>query len=150
VEALAYIDAASMDPLVLALLIINRRALTIKPFITSASVEITLSSAVVAAKHLDLEGFIQGWKLASLSPEKVATTLTSHNKGWYAALIHFNNLLRGSSTDLQLEDSWKLAKACLPSGRALLKGLPFYLGNHVVHAPFNDPWILPQGADHSA
>jgi hypothetical protein len=62
----AYIDAAAADPLVAALLVMNRRELTLDSFITTASVEIALRSAAVAAKHPDPEGFIQGWKLASL------------------------------------------------------------------------------------
>jgi hypothetical protein len=124
--ALSYIDAAAADPLVAALLIMNRRELTIDSFITTSSVEIALRSAAVAAKHLDPEYFIRGWKLASLNLEKLPAELTSHvKKNWFDKTLYFIDLLLGTPTDdLELEDFWKLAKVRLPHGteRALLNG----------------------------
>ncbi|KAG2606719.1 hypothetical protein PVAP13_4NG212095, partial [Panicum virgatum] len=64
-EALAYLSAADGDPLVAALIIIERRGLIRESFITETGLEIALRSAAVAAQHPDPQRFMRGWKLGS-------------------------------------------------------------------------------------
>lgn len=124
-EALAYIDAAAAGPLVAALLIINRRQLTIDSFITASSVEIALRSAAVAAKHPDPELFIRGWrKLAySLNPTEFTSHSSSSKNNWFHKRLLGIWTPTATDDDLQLDDFWKLAKDRLPHGteRALLQ-----------------------------
>ena len=98
-EALAYLDAAELDPLVAALLIISRRGMRgdfdlFSP-ITEAAAEVALRCAAAAAKHPDPRWLVQAWKKL-LSPavklsagprhrhvRRWATQSSAHSTRWH-------------------------------------------------------------------
>ncbi|CAL5044395.1 unnamed protein product [Urochloa decumbens] len=107
-EALAYLDAADVDPLVAARLIVNRRGLTRESSITDAGIEISLRSAAVVAQHPDPERFMRGWKLVSLCPQeysKLTFPCQFDNKeDLIMGMYRLNKLVDGTSTDQRLVD----------------------------------------------
>ena len=118
-EALAYLSAADGDPLVAALIIIDRRGLTRESFITETGLEIALRSAAVAAQHPDPQRFMRGWKLVSLCPQEFAKLAVpcDDSQGLIFELARIMSVLDGSSTDLCLAEgtSWELARDRLSS-----------------------------------
>ncbi|CAL5051119.1 unnamed protein product [Urochloa decumbens] len=131
-EAMAYLDAADLEPLVAALIIIDRRGLTRESFITETGLEIALRSAAVAAQHPDPQGFMRGWKLVSLCPEVFAKLMTVPSCYSLGELVfrvaRIVRVFNGASTDLLLDlvdgtpkDSWDLANDHRPSWKG---GIP--------------------------
>ena len=118
-EALAYLSAADGDPLVAALIIIERRGLIRESFITETGLEIALRSAAVAAQHPDPQRFLRGWKLVSLCPQEFAKLAVpcDDSQGLIFELARIMSVFDGSSTDLCLADgtSWELARDRLSS-----------------------------------
>lgn len=127
-EALAYLSAADGDPLVAALIIIDRRGLTRESFITETGLEIALRSAAVAAQHPDPQRFMRGWKLVSLCPQEFAKLAVpcDDSQGLIFELARIMSVFDGSSTDLCLADgtSWELARDRLSSWKGGLPRLP--------------------------
>ncbi|OEL37595.1 hypothetical protein BAE44_0001386 [Dichanthelium oligosanthes] len=124
-EAVAYLDAADVDPLVAALLIINRRGM--RDFghssaTTVAAVETALRCAAIAA-HLPFPHLlVLGWKSLSASLDKFA----SHLSGPFPdcdASNRVTRLIQIPKADLELVDSWVLAtsrlKRLVPIGKEL-------------------------------
>nr|CAB3469461.1 unnamed protein product [Digitaria exilis] len=108
-EAMAYLDAADADPLVAALLVINRRGLGRFGFssdATAAAVEAALRCAAVAADHPDPRRLVLGWKLLSRDLNNVVDMKPD------SIIRRVVDAMRESSdTDLQLKKPWELAEA---------------------------------------
>jgi hypothetical protein len=119
-EARVYLNAAEMDPLAAALLVISRRGMRqfdLCSGITVAAVEAALRCAAVAAKHPDPQRIVLGWKLLSNSPglEKFVSDMSAAgNKPDTVArhvlsTVNFNGA--SSETNLQLKGPWQLQSA---------------------------------------
>ncbi|RLM73852.1 hypothetical protein C2845_PM15G04680 [Panicum miliaceum] len=126
-EARAYLDAAELDPLVAALLVVNRRGMRQFGFCsgtTVAAVDTALRCAAVAANHPDPSRLVLGWKLLSHGLQKFVSEMSS-NKSDTTVARHVLSMVKftgGSDTELQLKEPWELAERRLhdnPIGKEL-------------------------------
>ncbi|GJN00943.1 hypothetical protein PR202_ga18170 [Eleusine coracana subsp. coracana] len=119
-EATAYIDAANADPLVAALLIIDRCGIRRFGFCsgsTTAAVEAALRCAAVASKHPDPQQLVTGWKLLSPHLKSLVSQLSQRSRSTTqpdAIVRHMliNAKLTSITEELlELEQSWELASS---------------------------------------
>ncbi|RLN34630.1 hypothetical protein C2845_PM03G37200 [Panicum miliaceum] len=117
-EALAYLDAAELDPLVAALIIINRHGM--RQFdscsgTTVAAVETALRCAALVAEHPDPQLLMVGWKAIS------GLGLVEFLSDTDADIIRLIQTGRG---DLELQESWELNAGRLECLVPICKELP--------------------------
>ncbi|KAF8694136.1 hypothetical protein HU200_038466 [Digitaria exilis] len=108
-EAVRYLDAADVDPLVAALHIINRRGMVKfnkNSATVLAAVKAALRCAAIAAEHPDPQGFMEGWM--NVSPGVGEQFMARHEDESYVW-----RLIGTPTPDLGLEESWKLANVRL-------------------------------------
>ncbi|CAN6179634.1 unnamed protein product [Urochloa humidicola] len=114
-EAMAYLDAAELDPLAAALLIVRRRGMRRFGFLsgtTAAAVETALRCAAVAAKYPDPQRLVLAWKQLSRGLEKLVSETSSSNKPDIVTrrVLSMLNFTGASDTSLELKEVWELAE----------------------------------------
>ncbi|XP_021305324.1 uncharacterized protein LOC8070719 isoform X2 [Sorghum bicolor] len=127
-EALAYLDAAELDPLVAALVIISRRGIQdefdLCSPITEAAAEVALRCSAAAAKHPDPRWFVQAWKKV-LSPavEALGDPAAPPSRETLGDAVR--RALDAAAPDvLQLKGSWDLAKGRLAAASSKIYAAP--------------------------
>jgi hypothetical protein len=126
-EALAYLDAAELDPLVAALLIISRRGMRddfdLYSPITEAAAEVALRCAAAAAKHPDPRWLVQAWKKL-LSPAVEALSGPAPPSSELLGDAVLRALDTVAPDVLQLKGSWDLAKGRLAAASSKIYAAP--------------------------
>ncbi|OEL34997.1 hypothetical protein BAE44_0003981 [Dichanthelium oligosanthes] len=107
-EAMSYLDAADLDPLVAALLVINRRGMRDFGYCSAPTVdavETALRCAALIAGHRDPQLLVPGWKSLSTNLTKFAADLSGPSPDCNAA-IRVALLIQTPRDDLELQESW--------------------------------------------
>ncbi|GJN29661.1 hypothetical protein PR202_gb17910 [Eleusine coracana subsp. coracana] len=117
-EATSYLDEANADPLVAALLIVDRRGIRKSNFCsgsTTVAVEAALRYAAVASKHPNPQQLVTGWNLLSPYMKSLVSQLSQRSRSTQpdAVVRHmlFNAKLTTAEELLELEQSWELASS---------------------------------------
>ncbi|CAL5045635.1 unnamed protein product [Urochloa decumbens] len=130
-EAMAYLDAAGLDPLAAALLVIRRRGMRrfgLCSGITVAAVEAAIRCAAAAANHPDPPRLVLAWKRLSHGLQKFVSEIVSKNKPDTVArhvlsMVNFNAASE-SDTNFQLKEAWELAERRLDDNPIIGTDLP--------------------------